>query len=744
MQIEDRVSDLLARMTLAEKVGQMCQVTGDVEGLEEMARRGLVGSILNLTGAETPNRARVTNEIQRVAVEESRLGIPIIIGRDVIHGFRTVMPIPLAQAASFDMALVEEAAAAAAREASACGYRWTFAPMVDIARDPRWGRIAEGGGEDPLLTSRLGAAMVRGFQGSDPSRPDRIAACAKHYVGYGAAEGGRDYNTTWIPEGLLRDVYLPSFHTCVQAGALTLMSSFNDLNGLPASGNPFILRQVLRTEWGFRGFVVSDWGAVEEMIPHGLCADRRQAAGAAAAAGVDMEMVTTCFADHLETLVNEGVVSITVIDEAVARILRVKLLLGLFDNPYTDEGREGELLSAQHLELARRLAAESCVLLKNDGALPLAPGIGSLAVIGPLADAPADQLGCWAGDGIPGDTVTPLRALREALKGRCDVRHAPGVEHCRSDSDAGFAEARRLAADCDAVVMFLGEDALLTGEAHSRAFLNLPGVQEELARSIADLGRPVSVVVMAGRPLALTGLADRVGALLYAWHPGTMGGPALADLLLGITSPSGKLPVTFPRTVGQVPVYYSHKNTGRPPLDSARGGPLLSRGGDPELAEGPPAPSSRKIPMGTPLDPQGFCSNYLDVDHEPLFPFGYGLSYARFAYSDLRLSRIELPIGGTVTVTATVANTGKVEAEEVVQLYVRDLVGSVTRPVKELSDFTRLRLAPGESRQVSFALHTDQLAFHDAKMARVVEPGMFHVMIGGNSEEVLVAELTVV
>ncbi|MFB3882315.1 MAG: glycoside hydrolase family 3 N-terminal domain-containing protein [Armatimonadota bacterium] len=721
MGTEDRIRGLLAKMTLAEKVGQMCQLTGDHGNLKELVRQGRVGSILNLTGAEMSARARVTNEIQRLAVEESRLGIPIIIGRDVIHGFRTVMPIPLGQAASFDMPLVEQAAAAAAREASACGYRWSFAPMVDIARDPRWGRIAEGGGEDPVLTSRLGAAVVRGFQGADPSHPERIAACAKHYVGYGAAEGGRDYNTTWIPEGLLRDVYLPSFHACAQAGALTFMSSFNDLNGLPASANPFVLRQVLRKEWGFRGFVVSDWAAVEELIPHGLCADRRQAAATAALAGTDMEMVTSCFADHLEALVNDGVVPIAVIDEAVANILRVKLLLGLFDHPYTDEDRESQLLAPDHLELARRLAAQSCVLLKNDGALPLSPATKSVAVIGPLADAPADQLGCWAFDGLPGDTVTPLRALQAALKGRCQVRYAAGLESCRSDSDAGFAEARRLAADSEAAVMFLGEDALLSGEAHSRAFLNLPGAQEALARVIAETGRPVSVVVMAGRPLVLTDLLDCASALLYAWHPGTMGGPALADLLLGHTSPSGKLPVTFPRTVGQIPLYYSHKNTGRPPV-----------------------PSSRKLPMGTPLNPEGFLSSYLDVDHEPLFPFGYGLSYARFTYSHLKLSSAELPIGGAVTVTATVTNTGKVEAEEVAQLYVRDLVGSVTRPVRELKDFCRVRLAPGESREVSFTLHTDQLAFHNAAMQRVVEPGLFHIMVGGNSEELLTAELTVV
>ncbi len=720
MQIDERVSALLAKMTLTDKVGQMCQLTGGSDEHKDLARRGLLGSVLNLTGPETPNAARVSNELQAVAVKESPAGIPLILGRDVIHGFRTVMPIPLAQAASFDMPLVEEAAAVAAREASASGVHWTFAPMVDIARDPRWGRIAEGGGEDPLLTSRLGSAMVRGFQGSDPSQPDRIAACAKHYVGYGAAEGGRDYNTTWIPEALLRDVYLPSFKACVDAGALTLMSAFNDLNGIPTSGNPLTLRQILKTEWGFGGFVVSDWNSVEEMIPHGLCADKREAARAAAGAGVDMEMVSTCFAESLQSLVEDGVIPMEIIDEAVSRILDVKFRLGLFDNPYTEETRTTVLLDDAHLDVARRLAAESCVLLKNDGALPLSSDIRSLAVVGPLADAPSDQLGCWSPDGLPEDTVTPLRALREALGERCDVRCAPGLQHCRSSDTAGFSDACRVAAECDAVVLFLGEDALLSGEAHCRAFLDLPGAQEQLVSAIADVGKPVIAVIMAGRPLALTNVVERVDALLVAWHPGTMGGPALADLLLGAVSPSGKLPVSFPRTIGQVPVYYAHKNTGRPA-----------------------PPGKRALPVGTPLDPESFFSAYMDMHHTPLFPFGYGLSYAAFSYSDLRLSRAVLPLGKTLTASVTLTNTGSVDAEEVVQIYIRDLVASVTRPVKELKDIARVRLAAGESREVSFPLHTDQLAFHDAAMQPVVEPGLFHLMIGGNSEDLLKAEFSV-
>jgi beta-glucosidase len=719
VQSGERIRGLLAKMTLGEKIGQMRQVTGGGDEHRDLVRRGLVGSVLNLAGPDTSDPARVTNEFQRAAVKESRLGVPLIIGRDVIHGFRTVMPIPLGQAASFDMPLVEEAASVAAREATACGINWTFAPMVDVARDPRWGRIAEGGGEDPLLASRLGAAMVRGFQGDDPSQPERLAACAKHYVGYGAAEGGRDYNTTWIPEGLLRDVYLPSFKACVDAGVLTLMSAFNDLNGIPASGNSFILRQVLKTEWGFDGFVVSDWDAVAEMIVHGLCADEGDAARAAVTAGVDMEMVSDCFAGALQQLVEDGTVGAALIDEAVSRILRVKLHLGLFEQPFADEGRLGVLLSAAHLDTAKRLAAESCVLLKNDGVLPLSSEMRSLAVIGPLADAPTDQLGCWSPDGRPEDTVTPLRALQEALRGRCEVQYAPGLDEPRSEEDKGFTAALRAAADCDAAVLFLGEDALLSGEAHCRAFLDLPGAQEQLVRAVAEAGKPVTAVIMTGRPLALGSVVEQVDALLIAWHPGTMGGPAIADLLLGAISPSGKLPVSFPLTVGQVPVYYGHKNTGRPAVVGRR-----------------------TKPIGTPLDPEGFISAYLDVDPTPLFHFGYGLSYASFEYSELRLSHSVLSVGEALTARVTLTNTGRVEAEEVVQLYTRDLVASLTRPVKELKEFARVRLAPGESRELSFTLETDQLAFHNSAMEYVAEPGQFRLMIGGNSKDVLTAEFT--
>jgi beta-glucosidase len=720
MDIEKRVDSLMSQMTLEEKIGQLGQATDANDQHLGLARQGGLGSILNVAGPEAANPAQVSNEVQRAAVEGSRLGIPLIFGRDVIHGYRTVMPIPLGQAASFDMALIEEAAAVAAREASACGVHWTFAPMVDIARDPRWGRIAEGGGEDPVLTSRMGAAMVRGFQGKDPSRPERIAACAKHYAGYGAAEGGRDYNTTWIPENLLRDVYLPSFKACVEAGVATVMSAFNDLNGLPATANSLLIRQILKTEWGFDGFVVSDWDSVQELIPQGVAADKAEATRLALAAGVDMEMVSTCFTESLKALVESGEVPAAQLDEAVRRVLRTKFRLGLFDNPYVDEGRASGLLADSHREVAKRLATESCVLLKNDGALPLPADIRSLACIGPLADAPVDQLGCWAFDGRAEDSVTPLAALREALAGRGEVSYAAGLEHARSTDTKGFDEAVCLAVKSDAVVLFLGEDAGLSGEAHCRAFLDLPGAQERLVRAVAEVGKPVICVVMTGRPLALSGVLDKVNALLVAWHPGTMGGPAIADLLLGKASPSGKLPASFPRAVGQVPIYHSHMNTGRPP-----------------------SPGMSDIPTGTPLDPTGFLSGYLDVAPVPLFPFGYGLSYTQFAYSDLKLSRDSMPVDGKLAASVKVTNTGPVAGDEVVQLYLRDLVGSLTRPVKELKDFARIRLAPGESRTVSFTLNADQLAFHTLGGKRIVEPGAFHLMIGGNSRELLRAEFEV-
>jgi beta-glucosidase len=710
--IESRIDALLAQMTLAEKIGQMWQISGRIDGAEALIRGGGVGSFLNVIGEEA-------RELQRMAVEESRLGIPLIFGRDVIHGFRTIFPIPLGQAATFDPDVVREGARVAAREAAALELHWTFAPMIDIARDPRWGRIAEGCGEDPYLTAQMGVAMVEGFQGENLSDPERIAACLKHYVGYGAAEGGRDYNTTWIPEGLLRDVYLPPFHAGVKAGAATLMSAFNDLNGVPTSGNAFTLRTILRDEWGFDGMVVSDWNSVIEMIPHGFAADEKDAAAKAIAAGVDMEMVSRSYVGSIESLINEGVLSTDLIDAAVRAILRLKFRLGLFERPINNVDPAGVLLAEDHLHAARVAARESCVLLKNESVLPLDRGIGKVVVVGPLADSGDEQLGCWAFDGRGEDCRTPLAALREALGAERVISH-PGLPHARSQDTSAFAELAQAVAGADAIVVFVGEEAILSGEAHSRAFLDLPGAQVALIDALAATDKPLIAVVMAGRSLVLTPILDKVDALLYAWHPGTMGGPAIADLLLGEVSPSGRLPVTFLRTVGQAPLYYNYKNTGRPTPDDA--------------------PS---IPTGTPLDPQNFTAGYLDVDHRPLFPFGYGLTYTTFDYSDLRLSASQVKPGETLTATATLTNTGTRMATEVVQLYVRDLVGSVTRPIRELKGFHRVDLAPGASQDVTFTLHTDDLAFHNAAMQRVTEPGAFHLWIAPDATSGLRGEFEV-
>ena len=701
MNERTRLASLLARMTLREKIGQLCQANGTADDHKKLVKQGRLGSILNGGDVAT------INEFQRVAVEESRLGIPLIFGRDVIHGFHTVFPIPLGQAAMWNPAVVEQSARAAAREATSTGVRWTFAPMVDVARDPRWGRIAEGGGEDPFLASALGVAMVRGFQGADLSHPESLAACAKHYAGYGLAEGGRDYNTADVSENTFRNVHLRPFAACVDAGVATLMSAFNEINGIPASANPWTLRQVLRREWGFDGFVVSDWASIFEMIAHGFCADKRAAALAALTAGVDMEMASTCYAENLEKLIRDKKLPVRIVNESVANILRIKHRLGLFDCWHTVPARQSVLLCQEHLGVAREAARQSLVLLSNDGTLPLRPTIGSVAVIGPLADNGADQLGCWVMDQKAESTRTPLAAIREIVT---RVNYAPGLVDPRATDAGGLPAAVKAARAADAVVLFLGEPAILSGEAHSRAFLDLPGAQRELFDAIVATGKPVVVVLMAGRPLTVHWLFERANAVLMAWHPGTMGGPAIADVIFGAHAPCGKLPVSWPRTVGQIPLYYNQKNTGRPPQAV-----------------------TRNVPIGTPLDPVGFCANYLDVEHTPAFPFGFGLSYTRFEYRDLIVTPKRLRRGGQVRVSARVVNTGKVAGAEVVQLYVRDLVGSVTRPVKELAGFRRITLAPGESQVVTFELTTNDLAFWNAANKRVAEPGKFQVWIAGDS-----------
>ncbi len=715
--LEARLDDLLGRMTLAEKIGQMSQASSMAsplpDGIKEEIRKGRWGSFLN---AGSP-ADRI--EAQRVATRESRLGIPLIFGRDVIHGYRTVFPIPLGMAASWDPAMIQQAARVAAREAAGSGIQWTFAPMIDIARDPRWGRIAESLGEDPFLASELGASMVRGFQGDALGAKDSIAACAKHYVGYGAAEGGRDYNTTWIPEIQLRNVYLPPFHAARLAGVATFMSAFNDLNGIPASGNEFTLRQILRKEWKFDGFVVSDYSSVTEMIQHGYASDARDAALKAVRAGVDMEMTSTSYYDNIQSLVDAGLLDSKLIDESARNILRAKFRLGLFD--HTAAAVEAPPPSPDALETAKRMAEEGAVLLKNDGqTLPLSKSIGKVAVVGPLADSPADQMGTWVLDGRSEDVRTPLAALREKL-GEGRVTWARGLENTRDTGRGGFAAALDAARSADAVLLFLGEEQSLSGEARSRAFLDLPGAQIQLVNEIAGTGKPLIEVILAGRPLTFHGVADKAAAVLYLWHPGTMGGPALVDLLFGEAVPSGKLPVTFPRTVGQVPIYYSHMNTGRPASSAELG-----------------------IPMGTPVDPKGFTSKYLDVDFTPEYPFGFGLSYTRFEYSNLRLSSSKMRLGEKLTVSAEIANKGDFAAEEIVQLYVRDLVSSVTRPVRELKGFRRVRLKPGQDSVVEFKIGTDDLAYYTDRAQKTTEPGRFQVWISPDSASGLRSEFEVV
>lgn len=708
---EQKIESLLSKMTLEEKIGQMNQLSssGNIEEMSEQVKNGEIGSILNEI-----DPARI-NALQRVAMEESRLGIPLLMARDVIHGFKTIFPIPLGQAATFDPQLVEEGARIAAVEASSVGIRWTFAPMIDVSRDPRWGRIAESCGEDTYMNMVMGAAMVKGFQGDSLNDPTAIAACAKHFVGYGAAEGGRDYNSTFISERVLRNVYLPSFEAAAKAGALTFMTSFNDNDGVPSTGNKFILRDVLREEWGFDGLVVTDWNSAREMRAHGFAADDKDAAALSVNAGVDMDMVSRVFIKHLPELIKEGKVKESAIDDAVRNILRVKFRLGLFDNPYVDEGRSPILYDEAHLAAAKRAVEESAILLKNEKeVLPLKENIRTLAVVGPMADAPHDQLGTWVFDGEKTHTQTPLSALKAMYGDRVQVLYEPGLTYSREKNAAGIAKAVAAARRADAVVAFVGEEAILSGEAHSLADLNLKGAQSELLAALAATGKPLVTVVMAGRQLTIGKEVEASDAMLYLFHPGTMGGPAIADLLFGKAVPSGKTPVTFLKTVGQVPLYYAHNNSGRPASKHFR--PL------------------DELPLEVGQTSAGSNSSYMDVGVQPLYPFGYGLSYTTFEYSNVKLSSSELKKDDVLTVTFDLENTGKYEGTEVAQLYVRDKVGSVTRPVKELKRFTRVTLKPGEKKTVTFELPISELAFWNIDMKKTVEPGDFLLWVAPDSQ----------
>ncbi|MFP4282387.1 MAG: beta-glucosidase BglX [Opitutales bacterium] len=709
-----RASALLAQMTRAEKIGQLQQmnVRRLTPEVREALRAGGVGSALN---AIEPKQIR---EMQRIAMEESRLGIPLLLGRDVIHGFRTVLPIPLGLAATWNPEVIEEGAALSAREARGVGLNWTFAPMIDVTRDPRWGRVAESPGEDPFLASVYATAMVRGLQGDDLRAPDRLAATAKHFAAYGASQAGRDYNTTWVPEQQLWEVHLPPFKAAVDAGVASFMSGFNDLNGVPATANAWLFQDVLRETWGFDGMVVSDWDSIEELIEHGIAADEREAALLAARAGIDLEMVSTTYADHYAELLEEGLLSEEQLDAKVRHILRLKSALGLFENPYPPEGAVyPPPVTDEARATAQRAALESAVLLKNeDRTLPLTGEAPHVLVMGPLADQPYEQYGTWAFDGREEDSVTPRTAFETwAAETGATVEFIPGLTYSRDqtveDREAVLAAAR----EADALVFFAGEESILSGEARSRTDITLPGAQAALIAALAETGTPLTVVVMAGRPLVLENILPHADALLYSFHPGTMGGPALVDLLVGRASPSGKLPITIPRSVGQIPIFYSHRNTGRP-KDPAE------------------YVFIDDIPVGQTQTSLGFDSHYLDESNEPRFVFGEGLSYTTFTYRDGRLSAERAAVGTAIEVSIEVENTGERAGAEVVQLYLRDHKGSLSRPVRELKGFEKIHLAPGETSTVSFTLTPELLSFPGPDGSPRLEPGLFEVFVGGSSQ----------
>jgi beta-glucosidase len=702
-----KIDSVLALMTLEEKIGQMTLFTSDwdVTGptlrptYKEDIRSGRVGAIFN---AHTADYVR---ELQRIAVEETRLGIPLLFGYDVIHGYKTIFPVPLAETASWDLAAIEKAARLAAVEATAAGLHWTFAPMIDIARDPRWGRIVEGSGEDVYLSKLIAAARVRGFQGEDISAPNTLLACAKHFAAYGAAQAGRDYHTVDISDRSLRETYLPPFKAALDAGVRTFMTSFNELDGVPATGNKYLLTDILRDEWGFDGFVVTDYTSINEMVLHGFSRDEQHAGEQAARAGVDMDMQGAVYHRFLAQSVAAGKVDVAQIDQAVRRILRQKFELGLFDDPYRYcdmKRQEAALLAQEHLDFAREIARKSIVLLRNERqTLPLSKDLKTLAVIGPLADNQRELLGSWHGAGNANDCVPLLEGIRQAVGDKTELLYAKGCE-LTGDNRAGFEPALLAAMKADAVVLAIGEGADMSGEAASRTQLNLPGVQQELAEALIATGKPVVVVLMNGRPLCIPWIAQNAPALLETWFLGTQAGPAIADVLFGDYNPSGKLPVTFPRNEGQIPIHYDMKNTGRPFNANDK-----------------------------------YTSKYLDVPNEPLYPFGYGLSYTTFKYANLKLSAPAFKRGEKLGVTVEVSNTGRYDGTETAQLYLRCITGSVTRPVKELKGFQQVFLRPGETRTLRFELSEEDLKFYGLDMQFAAEPGEYEVFVGTNSAEVL-------
>lgn len=707
------INQLLGEMTIKEKIGQLQLHNSpddqDNQPFLERIRNGQVGAVLNEA------RPEVIRKIQKAAVEESRLGIPLLFGRDVIHGFKTIFPVNIGLAATFNPELIKNGAQIAAAEATSVGINWNFAPMVDVSRDPRWGRIAESFGEDPLLVTEMGMAMLEGFQGNDLSLPHTLAACAKHFVGYAAAEGGRDYNTTNIPEVELWNTYFKPFKALNDHGIASFMTGFNELNGVPATGNKFLFREILKNRWKYNGFVVSDWNSINEMIAHGFAADSREAGIKAMQAGVDMEMASTAYADHLESLIRSGEIPMADLDDAVRRILEVKFSLGLFENPYADPEKVISTPPAMHLEAAKESAIQSFVLLKNEnGILPLKKQGQKVAVIGPMANDRYEQMGTWVFDGDSNLSITPLMALNESL-GKNKVFYSKGLKTSRDMSHQGFPAAVEAAKKADVTLVFAGEEAIITGEAHCRAYLDLPGAQNDLIREVARTGTPVILVIMTSRPLTIGEISSHADAVIYAWHPGNMAGPALFDVLFGKISPSGKLPVTFPKATGQIPIYYAHKNTGRP-ADKDSFIPI------------------QDIPVRSNQTSLGNTSHYLDVGFTPLYPFGFGLSYTKFEYSALELSSNTISKDGRLTVSVRLSNTGAYDADEVVQLYIRDKVASITRPVKELKGFKRVSTAAGEIKTIEFVLTAEDLGFYDSRGDFLVEPGEFDVWVGGSSE----------
>lgn len=726
---EKRIDALLAQMTLEEKVGQLNQYSSafDVTGpppsaghqkvMYDQVRHGLVGSVLNVTGAEA------TRKMQELAVANSRLRIPMIFGLDVVHGYRTIFPLPLGEAASWDMAAIETSARVSAAEAAAAGLHWTFAPMVDISWDARWGRVMEGGGEDPYLGSLVAAARVRGFQGRDLAALDTLAACAKHYAAYGFAEAGRDYNTVDMSEHRLRNVVLPPFKAAAEAGVATFMNSFNEIAGIPATGSTHLQRDILKGEWGFQGFVVSDWGSIGELVAHGFAASLEDAAHKAILAGSDMDMEARAYVGHLASLVKAGKVDAKLVDDAVRRVLRVKFALGLFDDPfrYSDVAREKAVVDRpEHRAAARDVARKSIVLLRNEGGiLPLAKGVKTIAVIGPLAADKDSPLGNWRARAESDSAVSLLEGIAAAVSPGTKVLHAAGIRLVTGPRNfmarsvfetadrSGIPAAVEAAKAADVVVLAVGEDAFQSGEGRSQVDIGLKGLQEELVAAVLEANPKAVVVLMTGRPIVLSERVQSAPAILEAWHAGSEAGHAIADVLFGDHAPTGRLPMAFPRHVGQLPMTYAHKSTGRP---------------------GP--------------EPGVTWSSYNDMSNDPLYPFGYGLTYTTFAYSAPKVSAAEIGRDGSVTVTATVTNTGARPGSEVVQLYVRDLVGSVTRPVRELKGFQRVELSPGQSKDVAFTLQASDLAFFTASGKWEAEPGAFKVFVGPNPRDAKEAGFT--